>query len=266
MKRRKAWSGIAIILTVIWGVSFFLNRDKTDPAERWLMRQNEENSDNRIIHDRNLEIEILSCTIVEEDDQSALEAYPVENFHQMEYPSSNDTYRFFDYEKMNAESEALKDVFEYPEKYTQEERDRIRKENIDIVEKYTYQRHPKTRFAFLECKITSSVAGKQAIAPFVYRRLQYGKKIDYDTSNTLVYFDKAMFRDWDVRSYFNWYVFTPGEPLECTLGFALREDFYLGNDAAYYLGGYPRDPDFEKLPDPKYDSNAVRIDEEFGKK
>ena len=110
------------------------------------------------------------------------------------------------------------------------------------------------------------MAGKQAIAPFVYRRFQNGKKIDYDTSNTLVYFDKAMFRDWDVRSYFNWYVFTPGEPLECTLGFALREDFYLGNDAAYYLGGYPRDPDFEKLPDPKYDSNAVRIDEEFGKK
>ena len=91
MKRRKAWIGIAIMLTVVWGVSFFLNRDKTDPAERWLMRQNEENSDNRIIHDRNLEIEILSCTIVEEDDQSALEAYPVENFHQMEYPSSNDT-------------------------------------------------------------------------------------------------------------------------------------------------------------------------------
>ena len=84
MKRRKAWIGIAIMLTVVWGVSFFLNRDKTDPAERWLMRQNEENSDNRIIHDRNLEIEILSCTIVEEDDQSALEAYPVENFHQME--------------------------------------------------------------------------------------------------------------------------------------------------------------------------------------
>ena len=256
MKRWSRQLVAAIFFVGVIAIILILNEKRIAPSERWKQRQSENTNQNNIIHCGTLEIELLSCEVLHETELGQQKRYPGTNFFLGEFPSTDYTIRYMDEEKVEAECPALKELWENTEKYSQEEYEKITNENMEIIQKHIYSRHPNSDYAFINCRITSTSPGSYYIPACIYVRSADGNLASYDI-DAICYFDKAIHTEGNDRTYFFVYDFAPGETLECTLGFVLQEDFNMGEGQIYYIGAEPL-----KLPveDPEYNRNAVRID------
>lgn len=149
-------------------------------------------------------------------------------------PNELEEYR--DTEAIKAEYPELKDVWENDDAYTDEETAEIFYNNIDIINKYTNMIHFKTRYVFIKCRITNTSDKEMDVymsnISFILSSPDKEKSLTHD--NDMCYFDASSHTQGDDRVHnFFAYTFQPGETLNCTIGFPVKEEI---ENQEYYFG------------------------------
>lgn len=190
---------------------------------------------NTVLYMDNLSIEVLSCEMIEDVDIENQTTYTADCFSTGEIPDSEYMEEYRDTEKIKEVCPELKDMWENNENYSFEEIDEIYKRNLDVIEQYTYMRHPKTRYYFVKCRITNLLEKKNETSLSLDTFISSNESEYLEIHEYAVYFDKSMFTTPDERQHkFFWYEFEAGEVLECILGFEIKEQW--NETEQYYLG------------------------------
>lgn len=185
---------------------------------------------------QNLEYEFLSYEIIEDTDIATQTEYDAAHFYSGELPDPNELEEYRDTEAIKAECPELRDAWENNDAYTDEEVAEIFYNNIDIINKYTNMIHFKTRYVFIKCRITNTSDKEMAVYMsqicFILSSPDKEKSLAHD--NDMCYFDASSHTQGDDRVHnFFAYTFQPGETLDCTIGFPVKEEI---ENQEYYFG------------------------------
>lgn len=240
MKKKKAYFFVGSLCILSFITVYCLeNNLLTMPYEkkesRAITEKNEEN--NHILYRNNVSIEILSCKMIEDIDIEDQDLYKAEWFKMGELPDAEYVEEYIDYEAIKEVCPELRDLWENEnDKNTVEENKKIYERNLDVIELYTTMKHPKTKYFFVNCKITNLLGETNEVS------LALDTFIKPDNSTSLamhsdcaVYFDKAIHTTGEEREKdFFWYTFEENETLECVVGYEIKEEW--DENEKYYLG------------------------------
>lgn len=211
-----------------------------------------------------VEYEILSYDIIEDVNISTQTKYTGDNFYDGCLPDPNYLKEYTDYQAMR------KDYPQYDEYLssngekgmTSSEYQKFMKQHL---KEYTTQRHPKTKYVFLHCRITniSSKPVEEYINDMRVVVMSGGKPVAVREINC--YFDKSQNTDGDDRTHsFLIYVFKTGETIECVLGCCIEEDERTGmsfsEDNKFYAGFLPIGLDNPFQVDPVNSKGFIALD------
>ncbi len=215
-----------------------------------------ETPSSNVIRQGLLEYELISYEIVEDTEIEQQQAYKKEFFREEELATADYTEEFVDYDAIKEDSPELKELFENKLNYTDAEYAEIRNQHIDVIQKHTVMRHPKTRYLFVKCNITNKSERPNNVLLDLYTFIVSADGKDSIYHDNLCYFDKAVNISDDDRAHrFYEYPFDKNETLECTIGFAIKEEY--GPDEQYYVGVVPAGADYV---DPEHTENIVKVD------
>lgn len=264
---------IALSMAVI-----IIERKKKTPMDRYLetvqssvrIQVTSEISDKRkyipkeIINDGgNLKYEFLSCDLIDDEDIANQTKYKAEYFIEGRVPESNyivkcidydsmarDYPKFDEYRKSNHEKGMTKDEYE----------EFMRKHKAD----YTTDKHVKTKYLFIKCRITYTGGGRRdeylhAVDVFIMRG---NDLLGYESINC--YFDHTQHTSKEAREsseFFKYKFEKKGDSIECVLGCRLTSEYFdLSEENKYFIGfqpgtSYSDDDQFN----PAIDSRCVAI-------
>jgi hypothetical protein len=134
---------------------------------------------------------------------------------------------------------------------------------------YTVDKHIKTKYLFVRCRITYTGAGRDTAwlaQPHVFAMQGDSRALMLSAGASYCYFDhpqKALWEDGNREDFF-WYKFEKeGDSLECILGIRLRGDrgVDLSKDNSYYIGFEPVGSDDEENFNPAIDARCVSLND-----
>lgn len=195
---------------------------------------NEKNKDDgTVFFSEGLMYKPLSYTIMSETDPRLRTDYQKVYYADGKYPDPDYKVDDLDIEGLKKASPELKDLYEHDEDYTYAESEEIFNRNADLLKEYTISVHPKTRYLFITMDITNT---KDVISDS-YLALYIADE-NADMTDNLVYFDKAVHisSSEEDRKSFRLYRYKPGETIQTTIGFALREDRIPEESKKLYVG------------------------------
>lgn len=247
---------LIVLLGLLTCMLVILNEENQEsPVERYVNEQNSENAENpdsdtfdvsvadeipqeeennKFTYQK-IEYEFLSYEIIEDTDIATQTKYDAGHFFSGELPDPNELEEYRDIEAIKAESPELKDLWENNDKYTNEESAEIYNNNIDIVNKYTGMVHIKTHYVFINCQLTNtSDKERNVYLNEMHFVLSTPDMEQFITHDSMCYFDAATHTQGDDRVHkFFCYTLQPGETLNCTLGFKVKEEI---DNQEYYFG------------------------------
>lgn len=259
-----------IVIVSVFSI-WLIEKNKKPPAERNQQKDIEitksseavsqtvtsEEPKENVIKTTSLKYELLSYEIIADTDIEKQISYQAEYFRNGELPDSDYTEEIIDYEAVEKECPELKAMWEESESYTVQEVKDIYQANIDVIQKYTSFKHPKTQYLFVKCKISNRSGRKMDTDLTLYSFVVSADGKNSAYSDNQCYFDKAVNVVGDMRdSRFFWYTFDEDETIECTLGFAIKEEF--GANEQFYVGLVPAGAD---SVDPEHTENIVKVEE-----
>ena len=133
------------------------------------------------------------------------------------------------------------------------------------LKEYTTQRHPKTKYVFLHCRITniSSKLVEEYINDMRVVVMSGGRPVAVREINC--YFDKSQNTDGDDRTHsFLIYEFKTDETIECVIGCCIEEDERTGmsfsEENKFYVGFLPIGLDNPYQVDPVNSKGFIALD------
>lgn len=278
MKKKAAL--IAISLTAIAsavGVTA-IAKDRMTPAEKHLEAPqafgqiqlssdksgNSNNTTKEILNNEgNLKYEFLSYELIDDKDINKQTKYKAEYFIDGKVPSSDYVVKWTDFDAM---------AKDYP-KFEEARKSNCEKgmtwdEYYAFVReheaKYTTDKHIKSKYLFVRCRITYTGNGRPKewlsnFSIFAMRNNQVvGQGMDF------CYFNLPQPNLWDDgrANDFFWYRFNKaGDSIECVIGCRLREDYVnFSGDNTYYIGIEPSVYYDDKQINPAIDARFVSTD------
>lgn len=193
----------------------------------------ENNKRSNILYTNGIEIELINCEMIEDVDIENQTKYCAEYFYSGELPDAKYLKEYTDYEAIKKECPELCELWENGSNSV-EEMQEVYNRNLDIISKHTTMKHPKTRYFFVECRITNPSTKMNEtcldLDIFIKSEEEY-----LDMQECTCYFDKAVNLEGDERTNrFFWYPFAAGEVLECVIGFEIEEVW--NEEEKYYVG------------------------------
>ena len=218
--------------------------------------------------DGGLQYEFLSYELIDDKDIEKQTKYKAEYFLDGKVPSSDYVVKWTDFDAM---------ARDYP-KFDEWRKSDCSKgmtegeyeEFMRIHEpEYTVDKHIKTKYLFVRCRITCTGAGRDTAwlaQPHVFAMQGDSRALMLSAGASYCYFDhpqKALWEDGNREDFF-WYKFEKeGESLECILGIRLRGDrgVDLSKDNSYYIGFEPVGSDDEDNFNPAIDAQCVSLND-----
>lgn len=263
MKKIK-WLFVMVVFVVVGAVciAFIVKNEKNKqaPIERYY-EKNESEEDNEKDHtgeskkenqtdsndfterhsfqQGNIIYEFLSVDIVEETEIKTQTKYPAANFYDEVFPDSNYQATVRDWKTMVEEAPELKNIFESSFDYSYDEYEKIYDKYEDIIKKNTYEAHPNTRYYFVHMRVTntSDEKNRDVVMNELRTIVTNGNKKTSSINESICYFSSPQnIRGEERAQFFFWYNMAPGEVLECTVGFQVRDDWIYPSDQYVYAG------------------------------
>jgi len=256
MKKKYIFVGLVVAIAgLLAGILIIRNeKDRQSPVDRYMNAQSEEDPKNSVFDEadtategaaaenetsnnftyRDIRYEFLSYEIIEDTDIAAQTKYDGANFYSGELPDPNELEEYIDYDAIKAECPELKEMWE-TDKYTFEETIEIFNNNIDIVNKHTSMVHFKTRYIFINCQITNTSDKVRDVYMNEIRCILSSPDMEqYVYNDNMCYFDAPVYTQGEDREHsFFCYSLQPGETLDCTVGFAVKDEI---ENPEYYFG------------------------------
>lgn len=188
-----------------------------------------------IVHE-SLKYEILSYEIIDDSEIASQTKYAAEHFCNGELPDPDMMEEYQDTEAIMEQCPELKDLWENSESYSVEETKEIYNSHLDVIEANTSMVHSDRHYVFVKVRVTNP--WNRSVSQYLSElecvisskdKEQYGTRTD-----TMCYFDQSRHTEGEDRIHsFFLYEFEPNETIECTLGFAVRDevenpDYYIG--------------------------------------
>ena len=274
MKKKAAIVIIALIAILSIFFVIMIEKNMKTPVERFLeTSQMTSKAENYVpvkilMDNKNIQYEFLSYDLIDDKDIVKQTKSKAEYFIEGKVPPADyvvkwtnfdamarDYPKFDEYRKSNGEK-GMTDA-EYDEFM------RIHKPE------YTIDKHIKTKYLFVRCRITYTGAGRDTewlAQPHVFAMQGDSRALMLSAGASYCYFDhpqKALWEDGNREDFF-WYKFEKeGESLECILGIRLRGDrgVDLSKDNSYYIGFEPVGSDDEDNFNPAIDARCVSIND-----
>ena len=265
---------IVIALIAIVAVVFVINIEKNrkTPMERFLeTSQTTEKAKNYVpakilMDNKNIQYEFLSYDLIDDKDIEKQTKYKAEYFVEGRVPPSDYVVKWTDFDAMARDYPKFD---EYRESFGERGMTEAEKEEFmrEHEAEYTIDKHVKTKYLFVRCRITYTGAGRNThwmAQPHVFAMCGNTKAITVSAGGSYCYFDHpqpALWEDGNRENFF-WYKFEKeGESLECILGIRLRGDrgVDLSKDNSYYIGFEPVGSDDEDNFNPAIDARCVAL-------
>lgn len=275
MKRKAIIIAITMLFTALIIAVIKTEKSSKTPMDRFLeTSQTTNKAENYIpikilMDNKNIQYEFLSYDLIDDKDIEKQTKYKAEYFIEGKVPSSHyvvnrtdfdamarDYPKFDEYRKSNGEK-GMTDA-EYDEFMRIHEPE------------YTIDKHIKTKYLFVRCRITYLGAGRDTAwlaQPHVFAMQGNSKALTVSAGRSYCYFDHpqpALWEDGNREDFF-WYKFEKeGDSLECVLGIRLRGDrgVDLSEDNSYYIGfeSTASYSDYDQF-NPAIDSRCVALDD-----
>ena len=265
---------IFIALIAIVAVVFVINIEKNrkTPMERFLeTSQTTEKAKNYVpakilMDNKNIQYEFLSYDLIDDKDIEKQTKYKAEFFIEGKVPPSDYVVKWTDFDAM------ARDYPEFDEcRNSNGERGMTEAEKEEFMREheaeYTIEKHVKTKYLFVRCRITYTGAGRNThwmAQPYVFATDKNAKIVSAFAGGSYCYFDHpqpALWEDGNRENLF-WYKFEKeGDSVECVLGIRLRGDRGTGfsEDNTYYIGFGPVMSDDEDKFNPAIDARCVAL-------
>lgn len=210
------------------------------------------------LYSRGLKYELLGYEIVEDVEIEKQSTFSAEYFSDGKIPDANKLYKYTDVNLIKELNPQLKDIWENGDSYSEEEFIEIYYANIDVIEKYTYMLHPKTRYIFVKVKITNTT-GKPLYTDVDLRMYRPIKDSSLLQMKEICYFDGAVNTDDKTRKQFRCRNFVANEEIVCIIGYEINdtvgiEDYEFLD--RYYVG-VPTYEDYATVEN----TNAINLEE-----
>lgn len=274
MKRNAKAVLIAISVATLIAVVMIVEKKSKTPMERFLETSQTTNKAEgyvpaKILMDnKSIQYEFLSYELIDDKDIEKQTKYKAEYFIEGKVPPSDYVVKWTDFDAM---------ARDYP-KFDEWRKSDCSKgmtegeyeEFMRIHEpEYTVDKHIKTKYLFVRCRITYTGAGRDTAwlaQPHVFAMQGDSRALMLSAGASYCYFDhpqKALWEDGNREDFF-WYKFEKeGESLECILGIRLRGDrgVDLSKDNSYYIGFEPVGSDDEDNFNPAIDAQCVSLND-----
>ena len=267
---------VVIVLTALAAIVLVINIEKNrkTPMERFLETSQTTNKAEgyvpaKILMDnKSIQYEFLSYELIDDKDIEKQTKYKAEYFIEGKVPPSDYVVKWTDFDAM---------ARDYP-KFDEWRKSDCSKgmtegeyeEFMRIHEpEYTVDKHIKTKYLFVRCRITYTGAGRDTAwlaQPHVFAMQGDSRALMLSAGASYCYFDhpqKALWEDGNREDFF-WYKFEKeGDSLECILGIRLRGDrgVDLSKDNSYYIGFEPNGSDDEDNFNPAIDAQCVSLND-----
>ena len=267
---------VVIVLTALAAIVLVINIEKNrkTPMERFLETSQTTNKSEgyvpaKILMDnKSIQYEFLSYELIDDKDIEKQTKYKAEYFIEGKVPPSDYVVKWTDFDAM---------ARDYP-KFDEWRKSDCSKgmtegeyeEFMRIHEpEYTVDKHIKTKYLFVRCRITYTGAGRDTAwlaQPHVFVMQGDSRALMLSAGASYCYFDhpqKALWEDGNREDFF-WYKFEKeGDSLECVLGIRLRGDrgVDLSKDNSYYIGFEPKGSDDEDNFNPAIDARCVSLND-----
>ena len=267
---------VVIVLTALAAIVLVINIEKNrkTPMERFLETSQTTNKAEgyvpaKILMDnKSIQYEFLSYELIDDKDIEKQTKYKAEYFIEGKVPPSDYVVKCTDFDAM---------ARDYP-KFDEWRKSDCSKgmtegeyeEFMRIHEpEYTVDKHIKTKYLFVRCRITYTGAGRDIAwlaQPHVFAMQGDSSALMLSAGASYCYFDhpqKALWEDGNREDFF-WYKFEKeGDSLECILGIRLRGDrgVDLSKDNSYYIGFEPKGSDDEDNFNPAIDARCVSLND-----
>lgn len=198
-----------------------------------------------VISKDGLELQILSCERC--DTPEIYDGYQDEFMFYTDFPEMEPDVYYeteIDYDSVYREAPRYRDMEQNPDRYSIDEQIAIMQETERIVEKHTHDVEIHYDFIFLTCRLTNTLEENYEAGINLQTLIQC-EGAEWDTRESC-YFNKAQKKNTDMNFFMYW--MEPGESLEYTIGFRVRESdpynrFYFGiPDTICDDDGYPQNP------------------------
>ena len=275
MKIKAIIIAIAMLFAALIIAVIKTEKSRKTPMDRFLeTSQTKIKSENYVpikilMDNKNIQYEFLSYDLIDDKDIEKQTKYKAEYFIEGKVPSSNYVVKWTDFDAM------ARDYPKYDEyRKSNGEKGMTDAEYDDFMRihepEYTIDKHIKTKYLFIRCRITYIGADGRNIwlgQPHVFAMREKTKVITVSGGSSYCYFDHPQPVLWEDgnREDFFWYRFEKeGDSLECVLGIRLRGDrgADLSKENAYYIGfeSTASYSDYDQF-NPAIDSRCVALDD-----
>ena len=270
MKRKATVLVSVIVLSILLFAVIILEKSSKTPMQRYLETSQPAKSSDKYIpikilnDDGNLQFEFLSYELIDDKYITKQTKYKAEYFIDGKVPSSDYVVRDIDYEAIRQDypkyDEFIKSNGERGLTYDEEE-EFIREHGP----KYMIDKHIKTKYLFVRCRITYLGNGRSEewLNLFDIFVMRGNTMIGLCNMNCFLDCSQHTKEGVSENDFFRYKFVNAGDSIECVMGCRIRGDFVdLSEENTYYVGFQPgtRYSDYDQF-NPAIDRRCVALND-----